>query len=280
LRGLFNSGHRRQTLQVAKTELFKPWKFKLANRPDLGDAVLPYPTRDELPRLDTGGQVYRFKAHKYRWAPDTYLAFPWRYIANGNIRPGSFLMVSRDGDNWKRYETPYYFASGWKLDGRTVLEALMEHGMVRRRDEIWQFGTVRFTEHGGALYGGVEHEGGTHDRLLRLSQRLDGFVSLDSKTGTGTAITRPLEFSGNSLELNLAAKGRVRVALLNEAGQSFAGFGLEECTPLTTDSMRQRVSWKNGSDVGALAGKVVRLKFELSKAKLYAFQFVTDDESK
>ena len=56
---------------------------------------------------------------------------------------------------------PYYLGPGWQLDDRQVLEALMEKGMIRRGDEIWQYGNVRFTEHGGALYGGVEHEGGS-----------------------------------------------------------------------------------------------------------------------
>ena len=68
-------------------------------------------------------------------------------------------MVSRDGINWKRYEKPYYFSSGWSLRGRPVVEALTENGMVFRDDEIWQFGTARFTVHGGALYGGEEREG-------------------------------------------------------------------------------------------------------------------------
>ena len=62
-------------------------------------------------------------------------------------------------------EPPYYFKPGWELEGRTVLEALMEQRMVRRGDDIYQYGTVRFTEHGGALYGGEEHEGGEYDRL-------------------------------------------------------------------------------------------------------------------
>jgi hypothetical protein len=274
VRGLFNTGPRRRVLHVTMREFLKPWPFKPVDRPNLDDTPLTMPVRGELPLIDTGGQVYRFKAHKYPWAPDTYVAFPWRYIADGNIRPGSFLMVSRDGENWKGYEPPYYFASGWELDGRKVLEALTEHGMIRRGDEIWQYGTVRFTEHGGVLYGGVEHEGGTHDRLLRLTQRLDGFVSLDTKTGTGTVVTKPLVFEGQKLELNISARGSARVALLDEAGRPLAGFDLEDCDPAQTDSVRQTVTWKKRSEVGRLAGKVVRLKFELEDTKLYAFQFV------
>jgi hypothetical protein len=265
---------RRQTGRLIVPEILKPWSFAKAARPDMGDMHLARPTRGEVPIVDTGGEVYRFKAHKYDWAPDVYLAFPWRYLAGKNVRPGSFLMVSRDGENWKRYENPYYFSSGWKLDGREVLEALTEHGLVRRSDQIWQYGTVRFTEHGGALYGGVEHEGGIHDRLLRLSQRLDGFVSLDAGEQPGTAVTRPLQFAGKSLELNVVADGEIRVELQDATGQPLRGFELNNCDPIRGDHIRHKVTWKGKSDVKSQEGKTVRIRFQLRKAKLYACQFV------
>jgi hypothetical protein len=149
-----------------------------------------------------------------------------------------------------------------------VLEALMEQGMIRRGDQIWQFGTVRFTEHAGALYGGVEHEGGIHDRMLRLTQRLDGFVSLDAGPEGGSAVTKPLTFKGNRLTLNLAAKGSVRVAIVDESGKVLPGY---ESAEATGDSVSQEIRW--ASDLAALEGKPVRLRFELRDAKLFAFQF-------
>jgi hypothetical protein len=266
-------GRGRQYVQAAVRQLFRPWPFKPSPRPFVGDMWLPAPVSGELPSLDTGGEVYRLQAVKYAWAPDTYLAFPWRYVKGKNIRPGSFLMVSRDGENWKRYEDPYYFPSGWKLDGRSVYEALIEQGLVRRGDEIWQFGTVRFTEHGGVLYGGVEHEGGYFDRLLRLSQRLDGFVALASGAGKGTAVTRPLIFAGNGLRLNAISKGSIRVGVLDQAGKSVEGFALEDCEPIKGDKLEHEVRWKAGPALGTLEGKVVRLQFELVDARLYAFRF-------
>ena len=183
-------------------------------------------------------------------------------------------MVSRDGEHWRRYEPPYYFQPGWELDGRKVLEALMEQGMIRRGDEIWQYGTARFTEHGGALYGGGEREGGEYDRLVRLTQRLDGFVSVDAGDEVGTVVTRPLRFEGRRLVLNVAAEGAVRVGLLDEAGRPLPGFALADCDPISADSIRQTVSWRGKDDVGPHAGKVVQLRFELRNAKVFALQFV------
>ena len=270
----------RGIVRAKSAEVLKPWPFKAAGSPVWhltgGDPTwaLPEPSSGELPLVDTGGEVYRMKALKYPPAPDVYLAFPWRYLAEKNLRPGSIMMVSRNGENWQRYESPYYFAAGWDFGGRKVLEALTEQGMIVRGDEIWQFGTIRFTEHGGALFGGIEHDGTGFDKLVRLTQRLDGFVSLDAGATAGTAVTRRFTFSGNRLELNVSAKGNVRIALLDEQGRPLPGFGLEDCDPIHTDSVHQIVSWKGSTDVGGHAGQPVQVEFELRDAKLYAFQFV------
>ncbi len=201
-----------------------------------------------------------------------------RYLAAGNVSPGGFLMVSRNGTTWTRYEEPYYFPGGWKLDGREVMEALMEHGMIRRGNEIWQYGTARFTEHAGALYGGKEEEGGgTHDRLLRLVQRLDGFVAVtpeDPARGTGTLVTKPLVFAGDHLELNVdAAGGSTRAELRDADGHAVSGFTFADCQPARENNTAAIVTWKSVRDLAALAGRPVRLAVELKDAKLYAFQF-------
>jgi len=39
------------------------------------------------------------------------------------------------------------------------------------------------------------------------------------------------------------------------------------------DSINRTVTWKSGSDVSALAGKVVKLRFVLNDADLYAIRF-------
>lgn len=266
-------GTYRAVARLEIPEIMEPWPFEPVREPNI-DLLQAKPNQGELPLVDTAGQVYRMKAHKYEEAPDTYLAFPWRYIREGNIRPGSFLMTSRDGVEWTRYEDPYYFSSDWSLGGREVAEALTEHGLVRQGDEIWQFGTVRFTVHGGILYGGEEREGGVHDRFLILKQRLDGFVSLEPQDGTtGVARTRPLRVRGDRLELNIDAQGQARVAILDASGRPFPGFGLEDSDPIRVDDVRHTVTWNGKSDLGWIGNKTVRLEIQLDNARLYALQF-------
>lgn len=262
-------GLARQIGYASADDAMQPWPFFRAKNPQFNPYMLPRPSAGEVDLLDTYGQAYRFKAFKYPGAPDAYFAFPWRMIQEGNIRPGSLLMVSRNGEEWQRFEKDYYLSSDMKVEGRKIHEALMEHGMVIRGDEIWQYATTRVTEHGGLMIGGVDHEGGQFDRFLRVRQRLDGFVSLETQD-SGEAITKPLKIDGSSMEINVKAEGMIRVAVLDETGDEIRGFGLTDCIPVTGDHIRKQVKWKK--EISELAGRTVRLKFELEDAKLFAFE--------
>ena len=139
------------------------------------------------------------------------------------------------------------------------------------------------------------------------TSRLDGFVSLDSGKGWivadrsedelqktagervlfdepesfGQMVTRPFGFSGSHLHLNasmapLAAgpgPGEVRVEILRPNYKKRAGFTFDDAEPMTESSLDQVVSWNGNSDLSALAGKPIKLRFYLKNAKLYSFQF-------
>ena len=89
-------------------------------------------------------------------------------------------------------------------------------------------------------------------------------------------MTKPIVFSGHQLQLNLAtsAAGGVRVEIQDQDGKPINGFVLKDCPEIFGDSINRTVTWQNGSDVKSLAGKTVRLRFQLKDADLYAFQFV------
>jgi len=87
--------------------------------------------------------------------------------------------------------------------------------------------------------------------------------------------TKPLVFSGSRLFLNYAtsAAGSLKVEIRNADGARIPGFTLDDSAELFGDSTAQIVNWKNGSDVSQLAGKPIRLHFELKDGDLYSFQF-------
>ncbi|MBM4003800.1 MAG: hypothetical protein FJ295_11005 [Planctomycetes bacterium] len=106
--------------------------------------------------------------------------------------------------------------------------------------------------------------------------RRDGFIGLEASEEPGTVVTRPFVLAGKRLEVNAdASNGSLRVEVLDETGKPVSGFGESECRPLSgSDSLRYRPTWGTRSDLAALEGKVIRLRFHLQNARLYAFQVV------
>jgi hypothetical protein len=116
-------------------------------------------------------------------------------------------------------------------------------------------------------------------RLRRHALRLDGFGSVYAPLTGGTVLTKPLEFDGDRLEINFAtsAGGRLRAEIQGEDGTPVPGFALRRCHPQYGDQLDRIVSWEDGADVSTLAGRSVRLHFELKDADLYSFRFCTRD---
>ncbi len=104
--------------------------------------------------------------------------------------------------------------------------------------------------------------------------RLDGFVCLEAKDEPGTVVTKPFQLEGGKLEVNVdAKKGEVVVEALDEGGQPVPGFTRMDAQVFRgVDELRLQPRWSGGADLAALKGKVVRLKFHLANARLYAFQ--------
>jgi hypothetical protein len=109
----------------------------------------------------------------------------------------------------------------------------------------------------------------------RLVLRTDGFASVHAGPDRGRLRTRPLRFEGDALEINFrtSAAGAVRVGLEDADGRPVPGFALDDCPEIVGDAIARVVGWKGGTDVGPLAGRPVRLVFDLLEADLYALQF-------
>lgn len=103
--------------------------------------------------------------------------------------------------------------------------------------------------------------------------RRDGFVSMNADKEEGILLTEPVIFDGKYLFVNAdVANGELLVEVLDLEGVPIKGFTVKECLVIKhTDSTKQRVSWKNGTDVASLSGKPVQFKFYLTNGGLYAF---------
>jgi hypothetical protein len=259
----------RTAIEFRTTEIHKPWPFHPLVQPYY--EAWPYPAvTGEGPIAfapEETGDVNRTHATKYPWAPDVYLAFIWRMADDPEkVYRRAFrqtqLAVSRDGIHWQTYGE-MYLPKGLPAQNRKSGESLVYGGLIRRGDEIWQYGTLR---------------PGGHDDLgsypVRLTQRLDGFVSLDAGAEEGYLVTKPFVFEGERLVLNTTVRGSASVALLDGDGSAFPGFDLKDCLPIQGDSTTFVVHWRSGSNVRKLQGRTVRMKIVMREAKLFAMQFV------
>lgn len=239
-------------------------------------------------------QLYTSNIVPYYRAPHLYVGFPTRYVqreytpviealpdqenrrrrASRNERLGSALtdnlfMSSRDGTTWNRWdeaflrpgpERPGTWSYGDTYVGWGMLET--PAALPGAAPELSLFATENYW-----------HGPGT--RFRRYTLRLDGFVSLQAPRRGGEALTRPLTFRGRRLLLNMSTSvaDGIRVEIQDPAGRPLPGFELDACWPVVGDAIERPVRWRNDPDLGALAGRPVRLRFAVSDADLYAFRF-------
>ncbi|MEX2168553.1 MAG: LamG-like jellyroll fold domain-containing protein [Pirellulales bacterium] len=254
----------RQSVEASTRKCFEPWPLA-ADGDALKDLATPlgYMPSRFAPDKELG-EVYRSRGIKYPWAPDVYLAFLWRFDTKTKARQVE-LAVSRDGKRWKHFGDNWYMPAEFAYQDQQIHEVTSVDGMVRRGDQIWQY----------ADYSTGRHDSSKPGWRVRLTQRLDGFVSLDAGVKGGQFITKPFTFAGDTLTLNVAVEdaGALQVAILDGNGTSLPGFSPDDCETIHADSTGYQVTWKSHGDLSELAGKPVRLLFRMQRAKLYALQF-------
>ncbi len=217
--------------------------------------------------------LYNPAAMKYVQAARAYFMFPSVYKHQTDTLD-IHLAVSRDGIHWTwpGGETPFIrLGDPGRFDSGSLY---MGQGIVRQGEELWQYFS-------GAP---LKHEEATLERLTqpenrrlysRVVSRLDGFVSADAGADEGRFITPPLRFTGNTLTLNADVRegGRLRVGLVDEAGNALPGFRIEDAVPITGNHTRAIVRWTTPGDLARHAADPVRMAVSMSNASLYAFQF-------
>jgi hypothetical protein len=112
-------------------------------------------------------------------------------------------------------------------------------------------------------------------RLRRYTLRLDGFASIHAPIAGGELVTPPLIFKGSQLSMNFASSafGSLRVEIQDADGKPIPGFTLADSIELYGDTVARNAIWKDNPDLGALAGKPVRLRFVMKDADLYSIKF-------
>jgi hypothetical protein len=239
-------------------------------------------------------QLYTNQVKPYHRAPHLLIGFPTRYTDRG-WSDSMRALPEREHREWRSKANQRYgtvVTEGLLMAGRDGVtfhrwnEAFMPPGI--EREGTWNYGHHYIAWHlvetksdlAGApnelsLYTGENYWTGTSSALRRYTLRLDGFVSVQAPMSGGELVTKPIRFKGSKLAMNFStsAAGGVRVEIQDVEGRALPGFALDDCPPIFGDAIERKVTWKSGGDVGTLAGKPVRLRFELKDADGFAYQF-------
>ncbi len=206
--------------------------------------------------------LYTNAVRPYERAPHLWIGFPTRFHPERGEQVEPIFMSSRDGRTFHRFS-------------EAVIPVTAPQDRIGNRSNYMTWGLVRLpgnpTEY--SVYATEAYYRGPSSRVRRFTYRIDGFVSVRAAT-QGELVTKPLRFDGDRLVINYAApQGRVRVEIQDAGGKPLDGFRATDCAPLRGDAIDQVVAWSAGPEVGRLAGKPVRLRFEMENAQLYSLCF-------
>lgn len=249
-------GPRRRVARLENSRLWDTWPVFNEN------ILIP----DEL---DAKGDHNYFYGMPARYHAGIYWGFLWPF----GVRRGDMfveLAFSRDGKSFQRLpERPRLIDLGagdaWDRGMLSACARWVEVG-----DEWWIYYTGHDQGHNSwTLKTGVG--------LARL--RKEGFVSLRSPPGGGGVVTKMLRWPGGKLYVNAdASQGDFTVRVTGYDRVPRAGFNPPDSLPVTGNSTRHEVKWKEG-DISRLEGEPVRLEFYLDKiVDLYGFRAVPAGE--
>ena len=273
--------------RIKKYVLFVRWNHETLDRAigrsesdDFEDFPKPQLvlTSDALDPVITG--LYNNAATKYPYADRAYFLFISAfYHSPGDVSGGPDgsevqLATSRDGIHFLRPWRNAFLRIG--LEGRfDASQVYMGPGVIRAGDELYLYYTGYRPSH-HELEAPPPGSGGIGVAKIRL----DGFASQDApptggaQVAGGVLITVPLKFSGNHLELNVdaGAGGWLKVEILDQNGQPLPEYA-SQADLILGNSVRKTVTWQKRTDLSALQGRSVQLRFIGRDVKLYAFQF-------
>ena len=282
LRGWNPNPNRRKVVRLTTKSLTTPMAIKPTRR-GVGNYFY-----DEIPTIlvcddqdPSRTDIYNMSAQPYPLDPTWYVGFPtflrrsaetdapgWR---GRHMGPAEIQFVgSPDSRAWHRYDRAAYAPPSIASPHKKNM-TFMGTGLVVRGNELWSYGTEFESVHGDV----EARKRKTDGFIVRYVQRIDGFVSLDTREREGFARTTPVKVNGTRLLLNVdtGALGELRVGVLDTSGKPIPGFEIARCDYVESNHPAAAVSWGGSADMSALRGRDVRLEFRSTRTKLYSFRF-------
>lgn len=234
---------------------------------------------DDLDPDDT--QIYGLSAFPYQ---GLYVALPWiyhsRWFKYGGYTDRRMYEVEKDSPCTMDAQ----LAWSWNLinwtrdpDRRPFLalgkEEEFDAGMAIPAKESVLLGDQLYFYYSG--FPGRHNEGGK----LKLAAtglatlRLDGFCSMRAGAEEGHLVTRrePMRVPKLAINAKTAPGGYVVAELLDAENRVIPGFGRNDCTAFSGDSVRQEVSWKSAELPPGHRDGDKKIRFFLKSADLFSY---------
>jgi hypothetical protein len=252
-------------------------RLAVSTSPDLNNWTMPrtifYPDERDDPDYDC---VFVFRRH------GVFIAFySVMHQEKGSSENEMYIAVSRDGIHFERT---------W--DRRPFIprgpEGSYDHGQVEGGSTPpLDVGPNMLIYYTASPDGQGRWDSEVGVAVARL--RRDRFIGQFAGDQTGYLLTRQFVIEGNRLLLNCSALPipyqsadcGIWVEILEAPnlqtreglwGRTVPGFGIEDCDRIVADSFGYAVTWRGRSDLSALRGRPVYLRFKMKKAELFGFQ--------
>lgn len=203
-----------------------------------------------------GEHLYTSQTHPYFRAPHIYIATPTRFMPDRGDSTDILFMSSRAGStSYDRLFTEAFIRPG------------LDPARWGNRSNYVAWNVVPTGEAEMSIYHAKSG--------IRYVLRTDGFISIHAGHEEGEMLTRPLIFSGGRLILNVStsAAGYLKVEIQDADGNPVPRFTLGDCEPIIGDAIEMPVIWKDDPGLQGLAGRPVRLRFEMKECDLYSMRF-------
>ncbi len=189
------------------------------------------------------------------------------------------LMWSRDGLRWNRLpDKPHFIENG--SPGEWDAGSILSISPVPDGDKI------RIYYAGNNVPQAETRIPRAYNTGLAFMDK-DRFVGLQAGPEGGYLLTREFILEGDQLLINFRSQvktppahwgGQIKAEIIQAPSDQVAatpirGFSLADCNPVTVrEGDNHMVTWKNASDLSALKGKKVYIRFYLQNTTLYSFK--------
>jgi hypothetical protein len=222
-------------------------------------------------------ELYQFACHKFG---ETYVGYMSIFYLRRPQPIDIHLATSRDGIHFTRVcrGTPFVPAGPLGYYDYMAMACSQPRPILVDGTIYLYYAALNFPHDAEASSDPSLQTGG----IALATLKRDRFASLE--TGIPDAapcrvITRPFVVWHPRLYLNAATwlNGSLRVEALTRDWQPIPGFSEPEARDIQGDALDHPVRWSERADLAALVGREIRLKFYMTRARLYAMTQSSED---